>query len=227
MATSQQVLKTLEEKGMLLLTDPSALSVAGLIAGAPVRGTWWSHPKGQEIFRTCGELEDHDDVDVVKLVSGKVTFVHRALWPALVAVSEEKGAWQTEGVTPSAQALLKALESKGSFRLDSTQASAAVKSPKELKAAATLLEARLLAHSHQIHTERGAHAKVLESWAHWKNRRGVRGKVPTVEKARDTLLRAVEGLLDSEARPSLPWDKPIRSKRPATRAKPKPKAKRS
>lgn len=59
-------------------------SLAESIAGAPIRGSWWSHPKGQEIFRALQAVQDSDEVLACRLVGGKVTFVHRDLWPALV-----------------------------------------------------------------------------------------------------------------------------------------------
>jgi hypothetical protein len=63
-------------------------SLAEAIAGAPIRGSWWSHPKGHEIFRALREVHDSADVLVCRLVGGKVTFVHRDLWPALVKAAK-------------------------------------------------------------------------------------------------------------------------------------------
>jgi hypothetical protein len=62
-------------------------SLAGEIAGAPIRGSWWGHPKGHEIFRVAESICESDDVLVCKLVEGKVTYVHRRLWPALVRLA--------------------------------------------------------------------------------------------------------------------------------------------
>jgi hypothetical protein len=59
-------------------------SLTELVAGEPVRGSWWSHPKSHEIFAITRAIRDSDDVLVCRLVKGKVTFVHRRLWPALV-----------------------------------------------------------------------------------------------------------------------------------------------
>jgi hypothetical protein len=62
-------------------------SLAEAIAGGPIRGSWWGHPKGHEIFRAAEAVSDHPDVLVCKLVEGKVTYVHRRLWPALVKLA--------------------------------------------------------------------------------------------------------------------------------------------
>jgi len=66
-------------------------SLAEEIAGGPIRGSWWGHPKGQEIFQASEALGDHPDVLVCKLLDGKVTYIHRRLWPALVKLSGRVG----------------------------------------------------------------------------------------------------------------------------------------
>jgi hypothetical protein len=64
-----------------------APSLAEAVAGGPIRGSWWGHPKGHEIFRVAEAISEHPDVLVCKLIEGKVTFVHRRLWPALVRLA--------------------------------------------------------------------------------------------------------------------------------------------
>jgi hypothetical protein len=62
-------------------------SLAETIVGGPVRGSWWAHPKGREIYDVADAISESDDVLVCKLVDGKVTYVHRRLWPALVKLA--------------------------------------------------------------------------------------------------------------------------------------------
>ena len=62
-------------------------NVAGYIAGEPIRGSWWGHAKSQEIFRLTRAVRDSEDILVCRLVDGKITFVHRKLWPALVRLA--------------------------------------------------------------------------------------------------------------------------------------------
>ena len=69
---------------MLQAARGSVPSLADTIAGGPIRGSWWGHPKGHEIFEVAEAISESDDVLVCKLVNGKVTYVHRRLWPALV-----------------------------------------------------------------------------------------------------------------------------------------------
>ena len=59
-------------------------NLAEAIAGEPIRGSWWGHARGQEIFQASQIISESPDVLVCKLIDGKVTFVHRRLWPALV-----------------------------------------------------------------------------------------------------------------------------------------------
>ncbi|MEA2842909.1 MAG: hypothetical protein QOJ69_580 [Actinomycetota bacterium] len=75
--------------GMLLQSARGPLpSVAELVAGEPIRGSWWGHPAGPAIFEALNALADSPDVVRTRLVDGKVTLVHRRLWPALVRVAD-------------------------------------------------------------------------------------------------------------------------------------------
>jgi hypothetical protein len=79
----------LVEHGMLLQSARGPLpNVAELVAGEPIKGSWWGHPKGHEIFDALGELDDSPDVVRLRLANGKVTLVHRRLWPALVRAAD-------------------------------------------------------------------------------------------------------------------------------------------
>jgi hypothetical protein len=81
------------EHGIVLASAHGPVpSLAEAVAGAPIRGSWWAHPRGQEIFRALNQVADSPDVLCFKLVAGKVTFVHRRLWPALVRLVDEIGA---------------------------------------------------------------------------------------------------------------------------------------
>jgi hypothetical protein len=83
------VMAALIEHGMLLASARGPLpNVAALVAGEPIKGSWWAHPRGHEIFNTLSDLDDSPDVVRLRLVNGKVTLVHRRLWPALVRVAD-------------------------------------------------------------------------------------------------------------------------------------------
>jgi hypothetical protein len=61
------------------------------VAGEPITGSWWGHRAGHEIYEVLNELTEHPDVLVCRAVGGKVTLVHRRLWPALVRASSAIG----------------------------------------------------------------------------------------------------------------------------------------
>ena len=83
------VMAALAEHGMLLESARGPLpNVAELIAGEPIKGSWWGHPQGHAIFATLASLDDSPDVVRLRLVNGKVTLVHRRMWPALVRIAD-------------------------------------------------------------------------------------------------------------------------------------------
>jgi hypothetical protein len=63
-------------------------SLVDEIAGEAVRGNWWSHPHSKTIFAATRAVRDSADVLVCRLIDGKITFVHRRLWPALVRIAD-------------------------------------------------------------------------------------------------------------------------------------------
>jgi len=63
-------------------------SLVDAIAGEAVRGNWWSHPRSRAIFAATRAVRDSADVLVCRLVDGKITFVHRRLWPALARIAD-------------------------------------------------------------------------------------------------------------------------------------------
>ena len=52
-----------------------------------MRGGWWSHPKAKEIFLLSRAVRESREVLVCRVIGGKVTYVHRRLWPALVLLA--------------------------------------------------------------------------------------------------------------------------------------------
>ena len=67
-------------------------NLAERVAGGRIRGSWWGHPKGREIFRLTRAVRDSQAILVCRLVQRKVTYVHRRLWPALVRLARRIGA---------------------------------------------------------------------------------------------------------------------------------------
>jgi hypothetical protein len=63
-------------------------SMAEWIAGGPIRGSWWGHPSSHEIYRVLTRVRASPDVVAVRLINGKITLIHRRLWPALVRAAD-------------------------------------------------------------------------------------------------------------------------------------------
>jgi len=66
-------------------------NVAEFIAGEPIRGSWWGHRAGKEIYEILNELDDSPDIVTTRLVNAKVTLLHARVWPAIVRVADELG----------------------------------------------------------------------------------------------------------------------------------------
>lgn len=83
--TPREALAFVEKHGVVLESAHGPVAnLAEAIAGESIRGSWWGHPKASQIFRCSRALRDSNDVLVCRLLGGKVTYVHRRLWPALV-----------------------------------------------------------------------------------------------------------------------------------------------
>jgi len=196
-----KVFLQLHEFGFLLLTDPSLPSVSRFVADAPVRGSWWSHKNAQQIFAVSEMLEDHADVLIVKLISEKVTFVHRELWGHVYSIGVAREDWQLKDLTPGAKQLLETLDAEGCLQTDKLKKFG----PKPGEAAREL-ERRLLLHANQIHTESGAHAKVIETWGTWAERAGFRARANSPATSRrffEQRLGEINASFGGKGR--LPW----------------------
>ena len=88
--TPKQGLAFVAKHGVVLQAARGpAPNLAETIVGGPIRGSWWAHPKGHEIFAIANAISESNDVLVCKLVAGKITYVHRRLWPALVKIAPQ------------------------------------------------------------------------------------------------------------------------------------------
>jgi len=84
-----EVLELLRRSGVLLESARGHIpNVAELVAGERIQSSWWGHPAGQEIFRVTRVLRSSAEVLTCCLLDGKITYVHRRLWPALVRMAD-------------------------------------------------------------------------------------------------------------------------------------------
>lgn len=191
------IVRALEEHGLLLLTDARLPSVAAIVVGSSVRGSWWSHPQGRAIFAACEIFAHHPDALVTRIVSGKVTWVHRSLWNALLAVARERAPWQTRGLGRRARSCLDRIDTDGPLRCDQAGIDPAI---------ALDLERRLLVHAEAVHTERGAHSRMVESWDQWARRARYAPRRMTPVRGRIRIESALALLNERfRAKGTLPW----------------------
>ena len=80
-----ELLEFIRRQGMVLESAKGPIpNLVSRIAGAPIAGNWWGHPQAHAIFNALQEVRGSPDVLACRLVNGKVTLVHRRLWPALL-----------------------------------------------------------------------------------------------------------------------------------------------
>ena len=194
-AATKRVLAELERRELLLQAGREFASVANLVAGEKIRGSWWAHPKSNLIYWVCQDLEEHARVAEARLLAGKVTHVWHTLWPRVVAIALAREPWQLEKLSPAARHLLTSVDA-GPVRTDALE----WPWPTEKKAdVCRLLERRLLVKAQELHTESGKHAKLLTSWhAWWDEHSG--GPLPDPGSAR----RYLEQRVGDQPR-LLPW----------------------
>ncbi len=152
-----------------MLADAELPSIVGLITGESIKGSWWGHPLGNLIFNSASDVEDMNDVLTVKLLKGKVTFVHQALWEPLLAIVSSRDEWQMKKLSAACLKALAEIDKKG--RILSENLTKVIKlAPKDV----ANLEKRCLVLTQQVHTDSGAHAKYFVSWKQWSSDNGVK-----------------------------------------------------
>jgi len=87
--TPRQAVAFVRKHGVVLESASGPVpSLAQAVAGAPIRGSWWAHPRSRQIFALTRAVRDSADVLVCRLVDGKITYVHRRLWAPLVRAAQ-------------------------------------------------------------------------------------------------------------------------------------------
>jgi len=210
--TVDDVADYLGRLGVLLETDRAFPSITGIVVREPIKGSWWAHPRANEIYLLSQRLIGHPDVIFLKLVSGKTTYVHRRLWPELIAIGTAQEPWQLEGLPAPAKSMLNKVDERGILRMDEIKGA---RSMKEKGADARNLELRLLVFGDNVHTASGAHVKRIETWEHWAWRSGFNIYVlPPPASAKKEFARIVEDLnAEFGAEATLPWQHKMVRKR--------------
>ncbi|HEY0158287.1 MAG TPA: hypothetical protein VGF28_13475 [Thermoanaerobaculia bacterium] len=86
--TLEELMNWIAANGVVLESARGAVpNVAAHVAGEPLSGSWWTHPASREIFALTRAVREREEILVCRLVDGKITFVHRDVWPALVRLA--------------------------------------------------------------------------------------------------------------------------------------------
>jgi len=195
--TAKDALELVKRHRVVPMTPvPGFRSLVGEIAGGPVRGSWWGHPKGSLMFDLANVLHDSRDVVAARLLEGKVTFIHKSLWPALVRVVSD-GEWRQSSLRRFGsleKRILSAVEAKG--RVEADRLTAAKGDRKLFKKAIDRLAGGMALLTANVHTEKGSHAMILTSWSEWATA-PTRAAARRLEfdKALETLRSACGGAL--------------------------------
>jgi hypothetical protein len=85
-----EALEFVRKHGVVLASAKGAAPrLIDAIADEAIVGNWWSHPNASAIYNVLSAVQESDDVLVCKLLEGRVTLVHRRLWPALARLAEK------------------------------------------------------------------------------------------------------------------------------------------
>jgi hypothetical protein len=171
-ATTADALAILARAGAMSIV-PTCRAIPSLVVGvvgAPIRGSWWSHPEGKRIFRIATELEDSGRVLAAKLVDGKIVLLERAHWPAWIRVVTDR-AWRAPRIAALAADAKRLLA-----KVEKEDVRGAPAKPRRA------LEDALLVYARSEHTDRGAHETIVTTWA--------RGCPPAIARAAAKLTRA-------------------------------------
>ena len=190
MLDSEFLFERLREYDLILSSDARFPSVSNIVIGDAITGSWWAHPAAHDVFRLSCELIAHPDVLRMVLVSGKVTLVHRPLWPAVFAIGTAREPWQMSKLSKEARTLLEKIDKPMMASGDAVRE----------------LEKYVLIQAESVHTERGTHAKQVQSWRSWAKSVKL-GKVRLTQAEARLQIEQVVARLNKQfgATGTLPW----------------------
>ncbi len=199
-AMGSKIFKLIEKNKIILLQDKIFPNIVEQIIGKKISGSWWGEPLANPIYNGLQWLEDNHPLLNIKLVSGKVTYVHESLFSALYSIVQEPRDWQLKKLHADDLKLLKLITKRGTVRSENPTLVTIVK---DAKKSFISLEKKLLVYSSEEHTDSGKHVKEYKSWGRSKISRS---EVIDYALAMEQVESIVEKLnRDSGAEAKLPW----------------------
>ena len=196
----KKILSLLEKDKILLLQDKSFPSIVSKIIGQNIVGSWWGHPMANPIYNGLRWLEDHHPVLIIKLISGKVTYVHESLFADIYSIVREPRDWQLKKLNDDDQAVLKYIQKKKKVVSNDPQLMNLVK---DAKKSLLNLEKKLLVYSSEEHTESGKHIKEFKIWKDSKISASKPGDYTSALKKIEKHITKLSG--DTREKVKLPW----------------------
>ncbi|MBI1849195.1 MAG: hypothetical protein HYR85_02515 [Planctomycetes bacterium] len=169
--TVSEACELLETLGLLTVAPVSPIaSLVRAVGGPSTTANWWGHPAGKKIYSIALGLEESADVFGCKLVGGKLTIVHRRLWPALHALVVR--VTSREPLPPDARRLLREIEQRGAARTTELRSAIGLEAAtdrRRFQRAKDLIESRLLvvASSEDRAGESHSHVATFRPWRSW------------------------------------------------------------
>ena len=92
MMTPQEAGSFIREHGVVLMSGNGPVPrLVEAIAGEPIKGSWWAHPRSRAIYEVLQAIENSPDILICRLIDANLTWVHRRLWAALVKNADDFG----------------------------------------------------------------------------------------------------------------------------------------
>jgi hypothetical protein len=89
LSTAEEALAFVRKHGVVLASAKGpAPRLTEAIVGEPIRGSWWAHAQSHHIYAILQAVTNCEQVLVCRLINGKITLIHRRVWPALVRLAE-------------------------------------------------------------------------------------------------------------------------------------------
>jgi hypothetical protein len=165
----KRVFDEIVQRGVLLQADSELPSVVSIVTRKLVKGSWWSIPEANLVYNICLEIDDHPEILTIKLIKGKLCFIHRHLWSALARIAVSRAEWQMHKLSPIASKILRQVEKQG----DVLASGIKIADSKAHAKAISELEKRLRIYTRQEHTDAGKHQKILISWKNLLEQRSI------------------------------------------------------
>ncbi|MBK7963293.1 MAG: hypothetical protein IPK04_20160 [Bdellovibrionales bacterium] len=157
----KKIFRLLEKHELLLVQDKAFPNIVTEITCENIVGSWWGHPLANPIYNGLRWLEHNHSILVVKLIDGKVTYVHENLFADIFSIVCKSRDWQLRKLKAEDHQILKYISKKKHISSDDAQLTELSEDPKKSLAN---LEKKLLICSVEKHTQSGKHIKDYMVW---------------------------------------------------------------